>query len=180
MSYTRPAKRAWRLRRKQLGLCVDCRNRAEARRAKCRPCLTKGDEYRRLHPRAEYAAKYRDGHQDTNRVYQREYRAAHSSELRAWRRANKDRLNTHTNNRRALRNSLGNDLTREQWSAIKAVYRHCCAYCHRKAPLTQDHVIPLSKGGATTASNIVPACKPCNSAKRDREAPTLPPVRLLV
>lgn len=43
-----------------------------------------------------------------------------------------------------------------------------CAYC--PAPATAwDHVIPVSKGGDTTPLNIVPACKSCNSSKRDRD-----------
>jgi 5-methylcytosine-specific restriction endonuclease McrA len=34
--------------------------------------------------------------------------------------------------------------------------------------LTQEHVIPVSRGGGTTAENIVPACGKCNSSKKDR------------
>lgn len=43
-----------------------------------------------------------------------------------------------------------------------------CHYCHEFKPLTMDHVIPVSKGGPHTASNIVPACQPCNSRKGAR------------
>lgn len=42
-----------------------------------------------------------------------------------------------------------------------------CAYCGRSAS-TWDHVIPVMQGGRTTPSNIVPACAPCNSSKRDQ------------
>ena len=31
-----------------------------------------------------------------------------------------------------------------------------------------DHVIPESKGGATSAENMVLACRPCNRAKKDK------------
>lgn len=34
-----------------------------------------------------------------------------------------------------------------------------------------DHYIAIANGGNHTASNIVPACLPCNAAKGDRPAP---------
>jgi 5-methylcytosine-specific restriction endonuclease McrA len=36
--------------------------------------------------------------------------------------------------------------------------------------LTQDHFIPVAKGGPYTQNNIVPACKRCNSSKNDKDA----------
>ncbi|MEU5149753.1 HNH endonuclease [Streptomyces yangpuensis] len=39
-----------------------------------------------------------------------------------------------------------------------------CAYCPALATHL-DHVIPLSKGGTDTESNIVPACQHCNLSK---------------
>ena len=57
-------------------------------------------------------------------------------------------------------------LTKEQWETIQAIHDFSCAYCgHKSHNLTQDHVIPLSKGGTHTAENVVPACKSCNSSK---------------
>lgn len=59
-----------------------------------------------------------------------------------------------------------NDLTLAQWIEIKTMYDHCCVYCGRQMErLTQDHLTPLSKGGAHTYSNVVPACQSCNSKK---------------
>jgi len=46
--------------------------------------------------------------------------------------------------------------------------RRRCHYCTMERKLTLDHVIPLSKGGQHTKANVVPACGPCNSKKRDR------------
>ena len=47
-----------------------------------------------------------------------------------------------------------------------------CAYCDRKfsntLPATIDHVIPLSKSGKHTISNLVLACKSCNSRKHNK------------
>lgn len=43
-----------------------------------------------------------------------------------------------------------------------------CAYCGKKCTLgtiTEDHVIPLSRGGSDDISNITPACRTCNLSK---------------
>lgn len=42
-----------------------------------------------------------------------------------------------------------------------------CHYCGQEAN-TVDHLIPISKGGTDEATNMVAACNPCNSGKRDR------------
>lgn len=44
-----------------------------------------------------------------------------------------------------------------------------CAYCGRSdLPLTIDHIIPRSKGGADSWENLITACFRCNSIKGDR------------
>ena len=46
-----------------------------------------------------------------------------------------------------------------------------CMYCGHELPdsqLTRDHVIPLSRGGRDRWSNVVAACKSCNTRKGDR------------
>lgn len=62
--------------------------------------------------------------------------------------------------------ATGCTLTREQWTEIKDRFGHRCAYCGRPMDrLEMDHVQPLSKGGAHSAQNIVPACRTCNAHK---------------
>ncbi len=44
-----------------------------------------------------------------------------------------------------------------------------CHYCDAKVgaqELTMDHKVPIIRGGRTTKGNVVPACKPCNDAKK--------------
>ncbi len=44
-----------------------------------------------------------------------------------------------------------------------------CYYCKKRfnaKDLTMDHAIPISRGGKSTKSNIVPACKECNNKKK--------------
>ena len=80
-----------------------------------------------------------------------------------------------TRRRRALKRGAAiSDLTAEEWRAIKAQYLGRCAYCGEiPRVMTQDHVIPLSKGGNHTRSNVVPACHPCNVRKFTGPAPPI-------
>lgn len=44
-----------------------------------------------------------------------------------------------------------------------------CYYCGRRfkpSELTMDHLIPIIRGGKSEKSNLVPACKECNSKKK--------------
>jgi len=46
-----------------------------------------------------------------------------------------------------------------------------CQYCSKKmlsSELTMDHVLPKSRGGDNTWTNLVTCCKKCNQKKRDR------------
>lgn len=53
-----------------------------------------------------------------------------------------------------------------EWLEIRRRYKFRCAYCNLRRKLTQDHIIPISKGGDHTAENIAPACMSCNIKKR--------------
>ena len=49
--------------------------------------------------------------------------------------------------------------------------RQLCLYCgkgHRENELTRDHVMPVSRGGKNGWSNVVSACRRCNSHKADK------------
>ena len=71
--------------------------------------------------------------------------------------------------RRRLLANTRCDLTLAQWQEIKAFYKYRCAFCNKKTKLTQDHFVPVSKGGEHTASNIIPLCLSCNCTKGNRE-----------
>jgi 5-methylcytosine-specific restriction endonuclease McrA len=48
---------------------------------------------------------------------------------------------------------------------------NCCQYCGKhfeRSELTLDHVVPRSRGGTSTWTNIVLACVKCNIRKGDR------------
>lgn len=61
------------------------------------------------------------------------------------------------------------DYTHQEWKEALIFFGGECAYCgcttRKGQRLTRDHLEPVSKGGRTTQSNIVPACQSCNSSK---------------
>ena len=62
-----------------------------------------------------------------------------------------------------------NDLSDEQWAALKAAWGGC-AYCGKAGDAMQrDCVLALSRGGRYTLDNVVPACRSCNASKCNDE-----------
>ena len=114
----------------------------------------------------------RAAHLEKTRARERAYCASHREEARArskaYRTTHPERIQAQKQRRRASKNgAVINDFTHAQWVEMQAAYDHRCAYCGKRAKghLTQDHLTPLSQGGNHTLSNIVPACRSCNSKK---------------
>jgi len=82
-------------------------------------------------------------------------------------------LKTYLRRNTAVRFSKYNVFLRDEYE---------CQYCHTEINNrtgTLDHVIPLSKGGKTTWTNIVTACQPCNYRKANKSLmkPTYAPYK---
>ncbi|MEY4571053.1 MAG: hypothetical protein RLZ10_246 [Bacteroidota bacterium] len=45
---------------------------------------------------------------------------------------------------------------------------HECVYCGSKKNLTVDHILPKSKGGDNTWTNLITCCSNCNRQKGDK------------
>lgn len=43
--------------------------------------------------------------------------------------------------------------------------KFCCQYCGKNRDLTLDHVVPKARGGKSAWTNLVTACKRCNTVK---------------
>lgn len=65
--------------------------------------------------------------------------------------------------------AAGNDLTTVEWEALRDAWGGC-AYCGATdRPLQRDCLLPISRGGRYTLSNVAPACGPCNASKGNAE-----------
>ena len=63
------------------------------------------------------------------------------------------------------------DLTDEQWAALMDAWAGC-AYCGSPAlALQKDCVLPISRGGRYTLTNVVPACRSCNASSATTRSP---------
>jgi 5-methylcytosine-specific restriction endonuclease McrA len=94
-----------------------------------------------------------------------------SEKGRAWRAANRERINLDSHERRARLSANGGKFTPAEWISLKAHYGYKCLACGKGEPeikLTPDHIVPVSKGGLNAAENIQPLCGSCNSSKKDK------------
>lgn len=67
---------------------------------------------------------------------------------------------------------VDHDLTDDQWASLQAAWGGC-AYCGADGDaLQKDCMLPISRGGRYTATNVVPACGSCNASKCNIEVTT--------
>lgn len=72
-------------------------------------------------------------------------------------------------NREARKRDNGGSHTVAEWATLKAQYNWTCPACRQSEPkikLTEDHIIPVSRGGSNNIENIQPLCGSCNSKKK--------------
>jgi len=131
--------------------------------------------YRQEHPgrRQSIEAAYRERNRERERQRAADYRKEHPGKRRItckkWYEENKERVFAQARRRGArLHNVPVNDFTVADWQVVLDHYGHRCAYCGGAGPLERDHIIPLSRGGFHTISNIAPACRFCNASKGSR------------
>lgn len=145
-------------------------------RPDCRDCSAARDARYVQANRAKFIAyniEYRARTKDQKRIRDAAYaatpagRAARQRAVAKYARTERGRMVTvqASQRRRAILRSCTADLTSSEWSACLDAFGHRCAYCGDDAVVTQEHVVPLSRGGGHTRSNVIPACGLCNRRK---------------
>lgn len=163
------------------------------RRPRCKECTAVENaayRARTVQKRAAYNAAYREEHREARLAYNREWNKRNrdrtnisvlawrernpekvAAAKRAWRKANPERVALHKRTdalkRGRAKQKGGWYLTTEKVLARIAYYAGRCYYCGCEAD-TMDHRIPLARGGTHFPSNLVPACRVCNSRKYTR------------
>jgi len=154
----------------------------------CKTCASKhARAYRETHSEELKIKKacYHASHQEIDNARSKLYAEIHREKSRAranawytthrerakqsskkWRLSHPDEAQVIVERCRANRkNAPGHGLSSGQWIDIQEEYNYCCAYCRQREPLEMDHFVPLAKAGAHDFSNVVPACRSCNSSK---------------
>jgi 5-methylcytosine-specific restriction endonuclease McrA len=115
--------------------------------------------------RKEYHRRNRDRLRAYYAALWQKNKASMTVRNRAWAKANPQKVAVLMQRRRARVAAALATLTAAQWEAILELHGNACAYCGKPGKMTMDHVLPVSRGGGTTADNVVPACQSCNSSK---------------
>ena len=163
-------------------LCQQCQKERPIKQfrpghKKCRSCENELRQAWRVSNRTQdnlIAATFRNRNREALKLAQRDYRASFPERVAAskakYHRNNRERWAFYKANRKAQTNCthVGSRFTLQEWKSIQHEQGYRCVWCLELKPLTIDHLVPLSRGGHHTASNIVGACKSCNSSKKDK------------
>lgn len=118
----------------------------------------------------QYYLKNKDRLDEKSRKWRAQNKEKVEEKNRRWHKQHPEKNTEYAQRRRALcKNTKINDFTADQWRDLKRLYDYHCAYCWVVfEKLEPDHIIPLTREGQHTLSNIVPACRHCNATKNNK------------
>lgn len=117
-------------------------------------------------------ARYRERHREMLRERNREYHKRKPEMRTRYRKINREKwlpkARIWEHNRRARIANATGTFTETEWLVVCDRFDFRCPACGLAVKLTQDHIIPLTKGGSNDISNIQPLCDSCNKKKGNR------------
>ena len=104
---------------------------------------------------------------ESNRKWSNSNQEVVTKRTREWRQSNPERARFHELNRERRLHATPKELipSNQALADWKELYGQSCCYCGTTGKLSLEHIIPISRGGLHTLSNILWACKSCNSSK---------------
>lgn len=170
-------------------ICPDCmktknrdsfssnKTRSDGLSGVCKECDSERGSQRYQRKRSEILDKQkqrRDNDPQKEKDRQQKYREENSSKIKVyqqsyWKTPAGRAVQKRNKSRRRATMGIESNLTALEWEYILFTWDYKCAYCgvefSDKVKPTQDHIIPLSKGGTHTKRNITCACQQCNDRK---------------
>lgn len=126
----------------------------------CKPCSLESNK--------ELAKKNREKYKNHRREYYLKNKEVIIQKVKVWNKNHPKQRSKYmivVNAVRRGRKKNNGGFTSKEWQSLILKNNSCCFYCGKNEKMTIDHFIPLSKGGSNYITNIVPACKSCNTAK---------------
>ena len=135
--------------------------------------LAENREWARLNPaaNARRAAEWRKRNPAARAAAVATWRAKNPEAVRltarSWIERNRPLTVIYSAQRRARRLAADTrTVTARDWNRLISRHHGKCAYCGSTSDrLTQDHIVPLIRGGRHAIGNLLPACQSCNSSK---------------
>jgi 5-methylcytosine-specific restriction endonuclease McrA len=129
------------------------------------------DGYDRLCKRCNYAANKKHRSKKSVKEHYARQQAAYrtSSNYRKWLQSpNGIAAIRRKKYKRRLLEEHATEITTNTIVLLDEIFGNSCVYCQSEQDITYDHVIPLSLGGTNDLSNLVKACRSCNSSKHTK------------
>lgn len=127
--------------------------------------------------------QYHAEHRELANAHRRLWHATHKEQAseysRQWRKSHPEQKSIHQRNRRAKKHGARGTHTNTDLLAQYRRQKGKCYYCsHKMKPWgwkescdlqpTEEHIVPVSRGGSNGPENLVIACRKCNEQKHTK------------
>lgn len=114
----------------------------------------------------ERQKKYRESHGDVKRRYYRSHREKMLGQSQRYAKEHPEVIIASRHKRRGrMSHTKDGTVTAGKLRKLFETWTGICPVCGKTSKPSLDHILPLSKGGTHTLSNLQLMCKPCNSKK---------------